>query len=748
MKKDMFSDLGIGDSSKYKDFNEKIALEERAAALDEKIEAASKKAKTVSWAHEILEFYEHTKSVDSDILGMAMNSGLLEQIKRDADYVIAKDNQAQEAARAAAEAKAKAEREARAKAEAEAKIKAEREARAKAEAAEREAERARIEAEQAAIAKKAAEAKKINDDAREADERIAALEDAKRSIYWCDDVYDTDKFVNSISSKSRVKCKNLSTLDLLKEETESIKNAYDIDKKIKDLAKAEEKSKKWCDAVGKIKIDSDCAKYVNEKKLLETLQAAAKKYSAQIKAEAAADAEAKAEKERREAKERELAAKNLAAKKKRQAAKERRKKRVPYVLGIVVIIALALVAWKLENIRYYAVGAATGVLLFIAATLTFIKKPNTEASVHVVCLISSAAVIPLMCISDDMRKAAFCICVSLFVNALTLFIYRQANISRVYDSARDAAVFQILVSGTLLSVSASVLFLDGITRYIVMGVAIFAVALAFGIISVAVDVDYEARESFGIIASIAVAVCGVAFLFVSRGFTVLAICLIASSPALLLGGLLNGCDDDCWGHAFWFAIPLGVAFLVLFLNWGYTDYIIRDNVLVHYYGEAETFEVPSGITEIGDNCIKGAAKRKMKNVIIPKDVVTIGKEAFQKCKKLENLVFEEDSALETIGVYAFYDCANLKNTLLGNTLMLPKTLKTIGSYAFSYTKISTIAMDINVEYIGSSVFSYSGLKTLVYNGTRSDWDKIKKPEGGFWEGNWKKDADFELVYES
>ena len=86
--------------------------------------------------------------------------------------------------------------------------------------------------------------------------------------------------------------------------------------------------------------------------------------------------------------------------------------------------------------------------------------------------------------------------------------------------------------------------------------------------------------------------------------------------------------------------------------------------------------------------------------------------------------------------------------MLGNTLMLPKTLKTIGSYAFSYTKISTIAMDINVEYIGSSVFSYSGLKTLVYNGTRSDWDKIKKPEGGFWEGNWKKDADFELVYES
>ena len=43
MKRDMFSDLNTGDSSKYRDFNNTASLRERADLLDKKIAEARKK---------------------------------------------------------------------------------------------------------------------------------------------------------------------------------------------------------------------------------------------------------------------------------------------------------------------------------------------------------------------------------------------------------------------------------------------------------------------------------------------------------------------------------------------------------------------------------------------------------------------------------------------------------------------------------------------------------------------------------
>lgn len=90
-KKDMFADLNVGNSSKYKAFNDEATLRERINKLDEEITRWSNQEHNISWANDYKSFYEHTKSIDVDIIAKIMNASLFEQLKREADYIIAKD---------------------------------------------------------------------------------------------------------------------------------------------------------------------------------------------------------------------------------------------------------------------------------------------------------------------------------------------------------------------------------------------------------------------------------------------------------------------------------------------------------------------------------------------------------------------------------------------------------------------------------------------------------------------------------
>ncbi len=84
-----------------------------------------------------------------------------------------------------------------------------------------------------------------------------------------------------------------------------------------------------------------------------------------------------------------------------------------------------------------------------------------------------------------------------------------------------------------------------------------------------------------------------------------------------------------------------------------------------------TFETNSQLETIGD---KAFAYTLINSVVIPKTVKTIGYKAFQY-SKLKSLTFEDNSQLETIGDNAFQEISM-------DRIVIPKTVKIIGESAF------------------------------------------------------------------
>ena len=70
-------------------------------------------------------------------------------------------------------------------------------------------------------------------------------------------------------------------------------------------------------------------------------------------------------------------------------------------------------------------------------------------------------------------------------------------------------------------------------------------------------------------------------------------------------------------------------------------------------------------------------------IVFPASLKSIGKYAFNNCKKLQGVKFQE--GLEYIYDYAFYNC-----TILGGRLLFPSSLKIINANAFRYTAIEQV----------------------------------------------------------
>lgn len=94
----------------------------------------------------------------------------------------------------------------------------------------------------------------------------------------------------------------------------------------------------------------------------------------------------------------------------------------------------------------------------------------------------------------------------------------------------------------------------------------------------------------------------------------------------------------------------------------------------------------------------------IKSIVIPDNIIKIGRNAFGNCTNLTNVVI--GNSVVFIGEGAFNECTNLTNVI-----------------------IST-----NVTDIGSMAFAYCDqLTNINYKGTKSDWSKIRKHS--FWDHN-------------
>ncbi len=128
------------------------------------------------------------------------------------------------------------------------------------------------------------------------------------------------------------------------------------------------------------------------------------------------------------------------------------------------------------------------------------------------------------------------------------------------------------------------------------------------------------------------------------------------------------------------------------------------------------------VTAIGERAVR--EEGKLRRVIIPSNVETMGESAFVACVALETVTFEDNSPLKELPVTCFQNCRSLKTVNFGKnsvletvgraafvnctsleSITLPETLKTIGDSAFeSCTSLKNVTIPKNVVSVGKSAF--------------------------------------------
>ena len=89
----------------------------------------------------------------------------------------------------------------------------------------------------------------------------------------------------------------------------------------------------------------------------------------------------------------------------------------------------------------------------------------------------------------------------------------------------------------------------------------------------------------------------------------------------------------------------------------YSDFEIKDGVLVKYHGKDKDVVIPDGVETIGEYAVSG--RIGLTSVVIPDSVTKIERFAFNSCPSLINVSIPEGATVE---YGAFGNCPNLKTT--------------------------------------------------------------------------------------
>ncbi len=148
---------------------------------------------------------------------------------------------------------------------------------------------------------------------------------------------------------------------------------------------------------------------------------------------------------------------------------------------------------------------------------------------------------------------------------------------------------------------------------------------------------------------------------------------------------------------------------------GYTNPIVHNNSgsvnnAPVFKGKKDDYElktITATTIEISKFVGFDESKTIIPNEIDGKKVVGIGPEAFQKCVGITELIISE--GIKYIEKNAFSSCSNLAR------VQFPTTLKKIGTWAFSSTKIETVDLPNGISKLEDGVFSCcSSLRSVVF----------------------------------
>ncbi len=142
---------------------------------------------------------------------------------------------------------------------------------------------------------------------------------------------------------------------------------------------------------------------------------------------------------------------------------------------------------------------------------------------------------------------------------------------------------------------------------------------------------------------------------------------------------------------------------------------------------------------IGDGVFEGKSSENISKIILPDTVVSVGKNAFKDCSKIQISVL---GVLTYVGEGAFLGCDGLAEVELGEgiteiealsfggcasleSITLPSTLTKIGENAFEdCTSLVYVIMHGGTKLANSAFVGCSSLVTVYYNGSAEDFDSL------------------------
>ncbi|MBD5132377.1 MAG: leucine-rich repeat protein, partial [Clostridiales bacterium] len=123
-----------------------------------------------------------------------------------------------------------------------------------------------------------------------------------------------------------------------------------------------------------------------------------------------------------------------------------------------------------------------------------------------------------------------------------------------------------------------------------------------------------------------------------------------------------------------------------------------ESLIYFPYTKSGAVVLPDTLTSIGGGVFKG--NNNITSIIIGKNVETIGANAFQNCKGLRTVEFEEGGTKSiTIGANTFQNCDKL------NSINIPSRLTQIPNFFLYGTAITSVEIPASITSIGNSAFN-------------------------------------------
>lgn len=138
------------------------------------------------------------------------------------------------------------------------------------------------------------------------------------------------------------------------------------------------------------------------------------------------------------------------------------------------------------------------------------------------------------------------------------------------------------------------------------------------------------------------------------------------------------------------------------------DFIIKGGILEKYEGEETKVVIPNNVVVIGKEAFKDMSA--IESIEIPDSVVEICDNAFQGCKKLKEILIP-DSVANNVGKYLFEGCSNLEKVIIPDDLYIniPEGLFcNCSNLKFDYDKFAA------TKIVGKSSLAGTSIDTIKY----------------------------------